>query len=202
MILSFKKPLKKAAKLLDIIENTSDTVLYVQDETKIRVESNNYRSWSPIGQPPVIERNGARQGVNIIGATEISKNYDSVVNIYSSDERITSVEIIEFLKDILDANKDKKVFIIWDNARIHTSKAVEEFIQYHEDDLFILNLPPYSPMLNPQENVWNKLKSFFYEYKARPSIDKIKDFISGYFNHMNSNKSEVRSLVNGRSYYK
>ncbi|QUH21664.1 transposase [Alkaliphilus sp. B6464] len=89
-------------------------VLYVQDEIKIRVESNNYRSWNPIGQPPIIERNGARKGVNIIGATEISKNYDSVVNIYCSDERTTSVEIIEFSKNILDVNKDKKIFIIWD----------------------------------------------------------------------------------------
>ncbi len=89
-----------------------------------------------------------------------------------------------------------------DNARIHTSKAVEQFIKQHEDELFILNLPPYSPMLNPQENVWNKLKSYFYEYKARSSIDEIKDFISNHFNHANSNKAETKSLVNARSYYK
>ncbi len=57
-------------------------------------------------------------------------------------------------------------------------------------------------MLNPQENVWDKLKSFFYEYKARASINEIKDFIIDYFNHMNSNKVETRSLVDGRSYYK
>lgn len=176
--------------------------MYVQDETKIRVESNNYRSWSPIGEPPVIERNGSRRGVNIIGATEISKNFDSVVNVYSSDERITSNEIIKFLKDLLNINKNKRIFIIWDNARIHTSKIVEEFIKLHEDELFILNLPPYSPMLNPQENVWNKLKSYFYEYKARSSINEIKDFISDYFNHVNSNKDETKCLVNARAYYK
>lgn len=176
--------------------------MYVQDETKIRVESNNYRSWSHIGQPPVIERNGTRKGVNIISATEISKNFDSVVHVYSSDERITSNEIIKFLKDLLDINRDNIVFMIWDNARIHTSKAVEQFIKQHEDELFTLNLPPYSPMLNPQENVWNKLKSYFYEYKARSSINEIKDFISNYFNPANSNKAEAKSLVNARSYYK
>ncbi|WIV13661.1 transposase [Proteiniborus sp. MB09-C3] len=176
--------------------------MYVQDETKIRVESNNYRSWSLIGQHPVIERNGTRRGVNIIGATEISKNFDSIVNLYSSDEKITSNKIIKFLKDLLDINKDKIVFMIWGNARIHTSKAVEKFIKQNEDTLFILNLPPYSPMLNPQENVWNKLKSYFYEYKARSSIDEIKDFISNHFNHANSNKAETKSLVNARSYYK
>ena len=202
MILNSKQVLKKAAVLLDIIENTSDTVLYVQDETKIRVESNNYRSWSPIGQPPVIERNGSRKGVNIIGATEISKNFDSIVNVYPSDENITSTEIIKFLRELLDCNKNKKVFMIWDNAKIHTSKAVEEFVNKHEDTLFLLNLPPYSPMLNPQENVWNKLKTYFYEYKARTSIQEIKDFIVDYFDHVNSNTKETQSLVNARSYYK
>lgn len=174
----------------------------IYNETKIRVESNNYRSCSPIGQPPVIERNGTRKGVNIIGATEISKNFDSIVNVYSSDQKITSTEIIKFLKELLEHNKNKKVFMIWDNARIHTSKAVEEFTKHREDVLFILNLPPYSLELNPQENVWNKLKSHFYEYKARPSIDEIKDFISDYFSHADSNTLETKSLVNARCYYK
>lgn len=42
---------KKVANLFDIIENTSDKVLYVQDEIKIRVEYDNYWSWSPIRNP-------------------------------------------------------------------------------------------------------------------------------------------------------
>lgn len=124
------------------------------------------------------------------------------MNIYSSDVSITPNEIIKFLENILENNKNKKIFIIWDNARIHTSNAVKEFIEQHENDLFILNLPPYSPMLNPQENVWNKLKTYFYEYKARSSISEIKDFIIEYFNSANSNKIQTKSLVNGSSYYK
>jgi hypothetical protein len=31
--------------------------------------------------------------------------------------------------------------MIWDNARIHTSKAVEGFINQHENVLCTLNLP-------------------------------------------------------------
>lgn len=54
--------------------------------------------------------------------------------MYSSDERITSNEIIKFLKDLLNINKNKRIFIVWDNARIHTSKIVEEFIKLHEDE--------------------------------------------------------------------
>lgn len=202
MTLYYKKSLKKIADLLDFVENTSDTVLYVQDESKIRIESNNYRSWSPIGHPPIIERNGTRQGVNIIGATEICKNYDSIANVYSSEQSITSTEIIKFLDEVLAINKDKKVFLIWDNAKIHTSKTVESFIEEHKEELFVLNLPPYSPMLNPQENVWNKLKSYFYQYKSRKSIQEIMDFVFNYFNYANSNPGQTKILVNGRSYYK
>jgi hypothetical protein len=42
---------------------------------------------------------------------------------------LTSIEIINFLKELLDHNKNKKIFKIRDKARIHTSKAVKEFIK-------------------------------------------------------------------------
>lgn len=41
----YSRNFKKAGSLLDIIENTSNAVLYIQAETKIKVEfNNNYRS--------------------------------------------------------------------------------------------------------------------------------------------------------------
>lgn len=92
--------------------------------------------------------------------------------------------------------------MIWDNAKIHKSKLVETFAEEHKDELFLLNLPPYSPMLNPQENVWNILKSYFYQYKSRSSIQEIIDFILDYFDNANSNPCETKALVNSRSYFK
>lgn len=51
--------------------------------------------------------------------------------MYSSDERITFNKIIKFLKELIDINKNKRVFMIWDNVRIHTLKVVQEFISQH-----------------------------------------------------------------------
>lgn len=64
--------------------------------------------------------------------------------MYSFDEKITSNKIINFLKGLLNISKNKRVFMIWNNARIHISKTVEEFISQYEENLFILNLPYYS----------------------------------------------------------
>lgn len=192
------------AELLPIIENTEDSVLYVEDETGIRLEAANRRSWSPVGQSPIVECNNSREGFNIIGATEISKSYESLVAIYPAQNSITSKEMLEFLKQLVEHNKDKKVFLIWDNYKVHKAKIIEEFAELHKEYLFLINLPPYSPMLNPQENVWKWLKDTCFQCKARKSLDEFKEFIKNLFLTCNSDKEHyvMKSLVNAKSYYK
>lgn len=67
--------------------------------------------------------------------------------------------------------------MIWDNGRVHTSKAVEEFIKQHEEDLFILNLPPYSPMSNPQKMYEISQNLISMNIKQDLLLIDIKDFI-------------------------
>nr|WP_330381999.1 hypothetical protein [Thermotalea metallivorans] len=88
-----RKPLKKMIDLVCTVENDSESVLYVMDETGLRTESDNRRSWSPVGVSPILESNGSHQGVNIIGVTEITKNFDTIADIYSAKQSITSEEI-------------------------------------------------------------------------------------------------------------
>ncbi|WP_076719172.1 transposase [Clostridium pasteurianum] len=63
--------------------------------------------------------------------------------------------------------------LIWDNYRIHKAKNIEEFAQLHNKELFLINLPTYSPMLNPQENVWECLKDTCFQCKARKTISRL-----------------------------
>ena len=118
--------------LLDTVENSSDDVLYALDETYIRQEPTNYRSWSPVGQPPLIERNGSHAGLNIVGATEITKNFDTIADVYSHKQGIASTQILIFLERLIDINKGKKVHVIWDNAGTHTSQTIEAFLAAHK----------------------------------------------------------------------
>jgi transposase len=184
------------------VENSTDTVLYALDETYIRTESNNYKSWSLKGHAPIIERNGSHKGLNIVGATEIIKQFDSLTDCYSYDVSLDSSKIIKFLENLIDKNKGKMVKVILDNAGNHKSKAIKKFKSAHSNDLQLIYLPPYSPELNPQENIWNKIKKCLFRLRSRVSLDELFCNLSAFLERFNLNTEEVKSIVYAKNYYK
>lgn len=202
LIQSNRKYSKKMSALLDEIENDGNTVLYALDETAIRLESRNYYSWSPIGKPTVIEKNNVRKGLNVIGATEISKEFKMIFKAYPNSQTITAQICVDFLKKLLRANPNKNVIVIWDNARVHTAKKVKDFVQLHEDRLHFIVLPTYSPELNPQENIWKWYKDFCSQKNAFKDIAELATRTRRFFTYANSNQDQVKSRANARAFYK
>ena len=90
------------------VENDFDSVLYVMGETALRTESDNRRTWSPVGVSPILESNVSQQGVNIMGATKITKNFDTIADIYDAVHTIKGEEIKEFLIELLERNSGRK----------------------------------------------------------------------------------------------
>ena len=79
-----------------------------------------------------------------------------------------------------------------DNLRSHKVTGVAELIE--ATGATVLYLPPYSPDLNPIENMWSKIKAFLRMVKAR-TLDTLQaaiplafssvssDDIRGWFQH-------------------
>ncbi len=187
--------------LIATVEDSSNDVLYALDETYIRQEPTNYRSWSPIGLPPLLQRNGSHAGLNIVGATEILKNFDTIADVYSHSQGITFTQIQTFLERLIEINKDKRVHVIWDNAGSHTSEDMQLYLAAHKKELIIHNLPPYSPELNPQENVWSVLKERLHCPKKRHSLEQLFDDVCLIYESFNKNAGALRSEINAKNYY-
>ena len=77
----------------------------------------------------------------------------------------------EFLKRLIH-NVPRKIFLILDGHPVHRSSQVKKFIQTTKGKLRLFYLPPYSPELNPDELVWNNVKSNM----GRSSIKGPDDF--------------------------
>ena len=102
--------------------------------------------------------------VNALGAISTKGK----VNLYIFINNLTKEEYVKILSDNLkDLRKiDEKNFLFqWGNDPKHKSKLALEF--YSKNKLDRLEWPPYSPDLNPIENIWelwnNKSMNVIYQ---------------------------------------
>ena len=73
--------------------------------------------------------------------------------------RCNAQTYLQFLKSII--RKFGKVAIILDGVKYHfEKKLVQKFYNENKDKLKIIQLPPYSPELNPIEQTWKKMKAW------------------------------------------
>ncbi len=74
----------------------------------------------------------------------------------------------------LSMNIDKPTVIVLDNAKVHSSKKIKDFIPIWENrGLFIFYLPTYSPHLNIIETLWRKLKYDWLRPQDYSSVDNL-----------------------------
>jgi transposase len=117
----------------------------------------------------VVKTTGARFSVNMISA--ISPR--GKLRFMTIDGRFNADKFIEFLKRLLHKAK-KPVFLVVDDHPTHKAKKVKAFIESTQGRLRLFILPPYSPELNPDELVWNNLKSHRVVRKMITGPDDLK----------------------------
>jgi transposase len=196
-----KKALKKMTLLLNTVEDSCDSVVYAMDEAYIQLESQNRRSWSSKGVSPILEKNNPHTGVNIIGASRIHGSFETFADIYPFGHSITNFEIRNFFDYLLQLNEGKKIYMLMDNAAFHTCAEMRKYADERKDKLVLINLPTYSPDLNPQENIWNLLKNSLFTTRARASVQELFNDICNIYNKLNEDNSIERSVTCGRNYY-
>ena len=94
----------------------------------------------------------------------------------------TTEKFIEYLEKhlLLTLDKEKDVLIM-DNMRTHHAKAVQAVLA--ASGVKGLFLPPYSPDLNPIEQLWSKMKAILRREKIRVS-DDLSDAVARAFSHI------------------
>lgn len=107
----------------------------------------------------------------------------------------TSDTLLAFLER-LAKNPEEKFTLILDGHPTHKTKKVDAYLESIGHRIKIYYLPPYSPELNPDEQVWNHVKNAMKgrfsasksQLKAHVlsclhSLQKRKDVISSFFLH-------------------
>ncbi|EMY78434.1 DDE superfamily endonuclease domain protein [Leptospira weilii serovar Ranarum str. ICFT] len=95
--------------------------------------------------------------------------------------------------------RKKKVFLILDGHPTHKAKVVKEFLKLLNGKLEFYFLPGYSPDLNPDEFVWNHLKSNLLPKKFLGSNDSILNVVRACLDTIKADAKLVRSFFFAKS---
>jgi transposase len=118
--------------------------VYFADEAEIRSDYHTGTTWAPVGETPEVAVTGRRFSLNMISAVSPRGDFRCMVHEGSVFK--------DFLSRLM-IGATRPVFVIVDGHPIHKSRLVKDYVNGLDGQLQLFYLPPYSPHLNPDEQV-------------------------------------------------
>ena len=110
---------------------------------------------------------------------------------YMTAEKMNTDSMTRFLSQVSAAHSEEFIVMVLDGASSHKSKELKI-----PDNLSLISLPPYSPELNPAEQIWNILRRDYFANRVFDSLDSATNQAEYGLAEMAADKSAVRKLTN------
>lgn len=125
-------------------------IIFAADECRIIWETEIRRAWLPKGKKTIIKVERKRQAQSFLGLLNL-KTGEDLLHRLAWQRQDTIIPVLETLAQ---KYPNKRIIIIWDNARFHKGKKIRKKLGTTLKRIHLINLPPYAPDYNPQEHVW------------------------------------------------
>jgi transposase len=166
----------KLAHLMAILAD-GEAVAVALDECDLQLLAVVRAMWQRVGQQQRIATPGKNVKRGVFGAINLRTGQWH----YQLTERKRSVEFVACLSELLSAYPNQRVYVVVDNASIHTSRAVQRWLGEHPR-LQVAYLPTYSGhQLNPVEKVWAVLKNHIAANRSFRSLAELDQATRLYF---------------------
>lgn len=100
-----------------------------------------------------------------------------------------------FLKRLPSRYPQEHIALILDGAASHRSESVDV-----PEDITLIGLPPYSPQLNPIENLWKVMRERFFPNLDFDCMNRLEQNLCDALNHLETNP-QVIQLVTGYKWF-
>jgi len=159
------------------------------DESGVRSDFHAGTTWAPRGKTPVVGQTGQRFSLNMISAITARGQLRFMV----TGKRIGAKVFVEFLRRLVHGWK-RPIFLIMDSHPTHKAKLVKAFEKRSKGKLRLFYLPPYSPELNPDEYVWNDVKSNGVRRSMITNVKDLRSAVESRLRYLQKNPEHVRTF--------
>ena len=160
--------------------------IWVQDESRIGQQGSLCRIWAPTGSRPRKVKQQQFISAYIYGAA-CARSGDSFGLILPNTNTITMQIYIDQLSKHLKVGRH--IALVVDNAGWHTSQKLKM-----PENITLIPLPPYSPELNPAEQIWEWMKHNYLSNLYFKNYNDIVDKLVIAWNAFSDDATLVKSI--------
>jgi transposase len=125
--------------------------VYFQDEARFGTQGTITRVWAPKGSRPRAVRQNGREWLYVLIAVCAGTGTASALIMPELNTAVVNLFLEQVARDL---PAGVHAVLIWDGAGFHTGRDLVV-----PGNVSLIRLPPYSPELNPVENLWHYLRS-------------------------------------------
>ena len=141
--------------------------VYFQDESRFGQQGSNTSVWAKKGSRPTAVRQTEYQYLWVLGAVCPETGHAEGLLSPQLNTKIINTFLEQFSATI---PVEEQAVVVWDGAGFHTAKALRA-----PGNITLVKLPPYSPELNPIENLWHYLKSHFWSNRSYDDYEALEE---------------------------
>lgn len=154
-----------------------NTVILVEDEMSLSMQTTFQKIWLPAGEYPKIEVASQKTARSIYGFLNIQNGKEHAFKTDWQNMYITA-EVLGRLRKVYPT---QKILLIWDQAPSHKGSKAQEFIK-KDGKIETIHFPRAAPEENPQEHVWKNGRSKVSHNRYIQNIDVTIDEFVDYLN--------------------
>ena len=140
--------------------------VYFQDESRFGQQGTNTNVGAPKGSRPTAVCQTEYEYLWVLGAVCPETGHAEGLLSPQLNTKIVNSFLELFSKTLPEG---EHAVMVWDGAGFHTAKTLVV-----PANVTLVRLPPYSPELNPIENLWHYLKSHFWSNRAYADYDALE----------------------------
>ena len=151
------------------------------------------KTWSPVGQTPVLRYRYRHDRISAISGIAVSpRRFHCTLYCQLYEDNIQGEEVAMFVRHLM-RQIPGHLIVLLDNGNIHRGEPIQELLQ-RTRRLHLVAFPAYAPELNPDEGVWNHLKNRLAN--GRPdSQAELMDVLSDEICRLASSQSLLRGCI-------
>jgi len=141
--------------------------VFFQDEARFGQQGTITRVWAPTGSRPRAVRQTQYDYLWVIGAVcPETGQAEGLLSPWLNTD-VINIFLEQFSRTLAG---DEHAVMVWDGAGFHRSGQLQV-----PQNITLVGLPPYSPELNPIENLWHYLKSHHWSNRAYEDYEQLLD---------------------------